>query len=58
MLQKSNTKSQKVTYGAMATAVALPGLVAMLGDGTAGERAAAAEALGELTRNKYNKGRS
>eukprot|EP00900_Chrysochromulina_parva_P018199 jgi/Chrpa1/26380/Chrysochromulina_OHIO_Genome00026851-RA len=42
--------------GALATAGALPPLVAMLGDGTAEERAAAAEALRKLARNKVNKG--
>ena len=42
--------------GAFWTAGALPPLVAMLGDGTAGERAAAAEALEKPARNKYNKG--
>jgi hypothetical protein len=41
--------------GALAAAGALPPLVAMLGDGTAGERAAAAEALGKLAHNKANK---
>ena len=41
--------------GALAAAGALPPLVAMLGDGTAEERAAAAEALWKLARNKYNK---
>jgi vacuolar protein 8 len=41
--------------GALAAAGALPPLVAMLGDGTAEERAAAAEALGKLARNDANK---
>jgi uncharacterized protein YihD (DUF1040 family) len=41
--------------GALAAAGALPPLVAMLGDGTAGERAAAAEALGKLAHNNANK---
>jgi tRNA pseudouridine(38-40) synthase len=41
--------------GALAAAGALPPLVAMLGDGTAEERAAAAEALGKLAHNKTNK---
>ena len=40
---------------ALAAAGALPPLVAMLGDGTAEERAAAAEALGKLARNEANK---
>jgi len=40
--------------GALAAAGALPPLVAMLGDGTAEERAAAAEALGKLARNEAN----
>jgi len=41
--------------GALAAAGALPPLVEMLGDGTADERAAAAEALGKLARNAANK---
>jgi hypothetical protein len=41
--------------GALAAAGALPLLVAMLGDGTAEERAAAAKALGKLAHNKANK---
>jgi hypothetical protein len=41
--------------GALAAAGALPPLVAMLGDGTAEERAAAAEALGKLAHNEANK---
>jgi hypothetical protein len=41
--------------GALAAAGALPPLVAVLGDGTEEERAAAAEALGKLARNKANK---
>ena len=41
--------------GALAAAGALPPLVAMLGDGTAEEQAAAAEALGKLAHNKANK---
>ena len=40
--------------GALAAAGALPPLVAMLGDGTAEERAAAAEALWKLARNEAN----
>ena len=41
--------------GALAAAGALPPLVAMLGDGTAEERAAAAEALWKLARNEANR---
>jgi vacuolar protein 8 len=48
-------QSTDLMRGALAAAGALPPLVAMLGDGTAEERAAAAEALRKLARNDANK---